>query len=65
MGIGKNFFTERAVKHWNRLPRERVEPPSLEVVKGRVDVALRDRFSGLGSVGLTVGLNLKGLFQPK
>ncbi|KFV48664.1 hypothetical protein N341_03751, partial [Tyto alba] len=38
----KNFFTEKIVKHWKRLTREAVEPPSLEVFKICVDVVLRD-----------------------
>jgi len=40
--IRKNFFTERVVRHWKRLPGEVVESLSLEASKNSVDGALRD-----------------------
>ena len=42
LDIGKNLFSEGVAMRWNRLPREVLKSPSLEMVKERVDVVLRD-----------------------
>ncbi|KFM14028.1 hypothetical protein AS27_12672, partial [Aptenodytes forsteri] len=38
--LEQKFITVRVVRHWNRLPREAVDAPSLEVFKARLDGAL-------------------------
>jgi len=41
LNIGKNFFPERVVRCWTRLPRAVGESPSLEGFENRVDMALQ------------------------
>ena len=38
----KNFFTVRVMEHWNRLPRQVVESPSMEIFKTCIDAYLCD-----------------------
>ncbi|KFQ07549.1 hypothetical protein N329_11750, partial [Haliaeetus albicilla] len=40
LDIRKKFFTVRVVRHWNRVPKEAVDAPSLAVFKARLDGAL-------------------------
>ncbi|KFQ37665.1 hypothetical protein N332_07701, partial [Mesitornis unicolor] len=42
LNIRKNVFTMRVTEHWNRLPKEAVEFPSLETFKTCLDAFLCD-----------------------
>ena len=37
LDIGKKCFTVRVLRHWNGLPRDAVDAPSLEVFKARLE----------------------------
>ena len=40
LDIRKNYFTMRVVRHWNRLPSDVVDVPSLETFEARLGQAL-------------------------
>ena len=42
LDIRKKFITVRVVRHWNMLPREDVDAPSLRAFKSRLDGALNN-----------------------
>lgn len=44
VSIRKHFSTMRVVEHWNRLPREVVEPSSMEIIKTWLETVPRNLF---------------------
>ena len=68
LDIRRKFFTQRVVMHWNRLPKEVVDAPSLEAFKARLDVALGSLVWWLATLHIAEGLKLDdhyGPFQPR
>ena len=49
------------VRHWNRLPREAVDAPSLELNRCRLDEALGNLTSWVASMSMAGGLELDDL----
>ena len=43
LDVRKKFFTQKVVKHWNRLPRKVADALPLEAPKARLDGALGSR----------------------
>jgi len=63
----RKFFTQRVVTHWNRLPKEAVDAPSLEAFKARLDVALGSLVWWLATLHMAGGWNsmiIVVLFNP-
>ena len=66
MDIRRKFFTQRVLTHWNRLPKEAVDAPSLEAFKARLDVG--SLVWWLATLHIAGGLKLDdhcGPFQPR
>ena len=68
LDIRRKFFTQRVVTHWNRLPKEAVDAPSLEAFKARLDVPLGSLVWWLATLHIAGGLKHDddcGSFQPR
>jgi len=64
----KQHFTQMVVTHWNRLPEEVVDAPSLQALKARLDVALGSLVWWLATLHIAGGWKLSdhcGPFQPR
>jgi len=65
LDVRKTVFTRRVAKHWNGLPREVVDAPSLETFKARLGRALSQLKMSLLITGGLGCMTSKARFQPK
>jgi len=68
LDIRRKFFTQRVVTHWNRLPEEAVDAPSLEAFKARLDVAPGSLVCWVATLPIAGGVKSEdhcGPFQPR
>ena len=68
LDMRRKFFTQRVVAHWNMLPKEVVDAPSLAAFKARLDVALCSLVWWLATLHIAGGLKPDyhcGPFQPR
>ena len=64
LGSRKKFCTQRLGMHWNSLPEEVVDAPSLEAFKARLDVALGSLVWWLVTLHIAGGLKLDDDYGP-
>ena len=67
LDIKRNFFTQRVVTRWNRLPKEAVDASSLEAFRARLDVDLGSLVWWLVTLHIAGGWNsmcIVILFNP-
>jgi len=55
LDVRRKLFPQRVVMHWNRLPKEAVDAPSLEALKARLDVALGSLVCWLATLHIAGG----------
>jgi len=56
LDIRRKSFSQTVVTHWNRLPKEAVDAPSLEAFKARLDVALGSLVCWLATLHIAGGV---------
>jgi len=61
LDIRKKFFPMMVVRHWNRLPREVLDAPSLELFKAGLDGALFNLMYWKVTLPMAWGLELDDL----